>query len=206
MSLINDSIEANDYLYVKYVRDLLDGYIEDDDKVILLDCIDEVYLDKPNELNILISKIQKLKKIHVWLGWREEHLSKNETDDLMHTISDIVVLKKWDLKRTLKYVKIYAKETNQPIVEKEFNKLISEDKNIVSFTENPFQLTLLVYLLENPKEIKAIEHDWNHSGLTLYLLYKYFIECWIEKEHMRNTSFTKKEEIISSLCDISKTF
>lgn len=206
MSLINDLQESNDYLYIKYVRDLLNGYIEDEGKVILLDCIDEVYLDKPKELNILISKIQKLKKVHVWFGWREEHLSKNETDDLMHVISDKVVLKKWNLKRTLKYVKIYAKETNQPSIEKEFNKLIAEDNNIISFTENPFQLTLLVYLLENPKEIKAIEHDWNRSALTLYLLYKYFIDCWIEKEQIRNTSFSKKEEIITCLCDISKTF
>lgn len=206
MSLIDDSPQANDYLYVKYVRDLLNGYIEEDGKIILLDCIDEVYIDNPEELNMLISKIQKLKKNYVWLGWREEHLSKNETDALMHTTSDKVILKKWNLKKSLKYVKIYAKETKQPSIKKEFNKLIAEDNNIASFAQNPFQLTLLVYLLENPKEIQAINHNWNSTELTLYLLYKYFIECWIDKEHTRNTSFTKKEEIIAYLCDISKTF
>lgn len=205
MSLINDSQQSNDYLYIKYIQNLLNGRIEED-KVILLDCIDEVYLDKPEELNLLISKIGKLKKAHVWLGWREEHLLKNETSDLIRTIADKVVLKKWSIKKSLKYVKIYARETKQPNIEKEFKNLIKEDSNIISFTENPFQLTLLVYLLENPKEIQTIKHNWKENKLTLYLLYQYFIECWIEKEHNRSTSTTEKEEIVSYLRKISKTF
>ena len=205
MSLLENSQQANDFLYIKYVQDLFDGIVEDNNKVILLDCIDEVYQDKPEELNVLISKIQRLKNIHVWLGWREEHLNRNETNALTHIISDKVILKRWTARKSIRYVNKYAKVTKQPKVEEKFNTLIKSEKNIISFAENPFQLTLLVYLLESPKEIKAINQNINYRGLTLYLLYKYFMECWIEKEHMRSNNSTSKEEILAYLGRISKT-
>ncbi len=63
----------------------------------------------------------------------------------------------------------------------QYHKLVDENKNIDHFTENPFRLTMLLYLLE-------IEYDNVWEDYSVYSLYEKFYEYWRLREQNRKTS------------------
>ena len=180
--------------YIMYVKGLLDNGITGNNAIILLDCIDEAYPNNPQDLKKLIGNIQNTSNIHVWLGWRQEHLKKNRTADLNHKMADEIVICEWDLAMANNYVETYSRILKKQHIADRYNE-IKNNHNISDFSKNPFQLTLLLFLMEFPCEIND---TWN--SISLYKLYNLFIELWIKKENKQ----TDTNEILHTLIFASK--
>lgn len=190
--------------YQKFVRNLLLGDIEvPKDYTILLDGIDEAYPDNTDKLNRLIDLINKSEKVHVWFGWRKEHYAQNETPRLRQMVSDVILLSAWDASMARNYVNKYATAINEPFIIQKYDELIWQNPTIEGFTESPFQLTLLTYLIENEKRDSAISDFLSKPDKTLYQLYNSFFKCWKKKEAERKTSTLSTSEIKEALWRIS---
>lgn len=182
---------------------LLDGAEDDSGHVILLDGIDEAYSNNDKELEGLISSIDRLKNTYVWLGWRSDHLNRNETEVLRQMTDDIVSLEPWVPQMSDEYVVAYANAFKRNDIIDDYRALVSNNITIGEFAESPFQLSLLVYLLHNKKSDPVIDAFFRNSKLTIFSLYDTFFRCWVKKEHARKTSHLNEEEIRESLWNIS---
>lgn len=190
--------------YQKYVRNLLmDGKGDDKGYYVFLDGVDEAYADNPVGLNHLIDSVGRLHNTHVWFGWRREHLVQNETEELRLMIRDTISLSAWTPPMAHNFVNGYADAVRIPSVITDFDMLVRENDAIRGFAESPFQLTLLVYLLENKEKDPAILEFFAKGEMTLYNLYNVFFQCWLKKEYNRKTSYLSAEEIRAALWEIS---
>lgn len=190
--------------YEQFVRGLvIDGAGDEKDYIVLLDAIDEAYANNSNGLNRLIQSINKLRNTHVWFGWRKEHLIRNETEALRRLTADTVFLDAWKPQMAQEYVVKYTTRTQQTHIIHSYTELIRDNSSIRGFTESPFQLALLVYLLENKDTDDTISRYFTQKSQTIYNLYEIFFQCWLRKEHDRKTSKMSGEEIRLALWDIS---
>ncbi|MGI6249542.1 MAG: metallophosphoesterase [Acutalibacteraceae bacterium] len=190
--------------YQKFVRSLLLNGIEGDKKyIVLLDGIDEAYFDNEKALNTLINSIDKLKNTKIWFGWRKDHLSRNETDILREMTCDTVSLGPWTEKMADDYTVRYADALKQDNIIISYRSLVKNNRTIKGFTESPFQLSLLVYLLHNKESDPVIDDFFNNSDQTIFALYDVFFYCWLKKERARKTSYLDAQEIREALWEIS---
>ncbi len=100
--------------YENMVRSLLLGTEKtEESKLILLDGIDEAYIQDTAALDDLIKKIQALTNVFVWFGWRAEHYYKRETMVTRHLVTDIIALQPWSTDLAQTYITIYAEQVRQ---------------------------------------------------------------------------------------------
>lgn len=190
--------------YQMFIRSLLlKGAGSGTEHVVLLDGIDEAYFNNEIELNELINSIDSQKNIVVWFGWRRDHLSRTETETLRQMTDDVVMLESWTPTMSDDYVVNYAKAINKESIIDDYRKLVSDNKTIDNFTESPFQLSLLVYLLDNKEYDPVIDAFFKNPKLTVFSLYDTFFRCWVKKEHARKTSLLNEKAVRESLWDIS---
>ena len=190
--------------YQLFVRSLLlNGTENATNYTILLDGIDEAYSSDEKELSRLINSIDRLKTTAVWFGWRKDHLNRNETEVLRQMTDDIIILGPWKEKMANDFVDNYANICkNIDIIEK-FRLLVEGNPTIKGFTESPFQLSLLVYLLHNSDSDPVIDVFFQNPSLTVFSLYDTFFRCWVKKEHSRKTSYLNEHEVREKLWEIS---
>lgn len=185
--------------YQKCVLAYLKGTVKSKyHKIICLDGMDEVLSDSLNDLIQLILK--KPKNITIWMGWRTEYYYQCETDELRQFITNVLSLPKWELKTAKDFVQCYANKTMQPALFPDFEEIIRNNDTIQEFTESPFHLTLLVYLLENPPEDNWYKKSQNWS---IYELYHQFFLCWLTKENKRKGLNLSKEDARKQLWPIA---
>lgn len=190
--------------YQKYVRNLLlYGIVDDYGYLVFLDGMDEAYAGNIEELNNLIDSINKLEKTCVWFGWRREHLAQSETEALRQMTHDTISLSKWTPQMAHKFIEWYAHTVKKPNIIIDFDSLVCNNDTIRAFTESPFQLALLTYLLENKETDSAIADFFIGRDKTIYNLYSSFFLCWLKKERDRTTSHLPIEEIKKALWEIS---
>lgn len=190
--------------YQIFIRSLLlNGTEGNSEYVILLDGIDEAYSNNEKELDNLINSIDRLKNTSVWFGWRRDHLNRNETEVLRQMTDDTVLLNPWSSKMSSEYVVNYASAFEKKDIIDYYRSLVSDNKTIEGFTESPFQLSLLVYLLHNKESDPVIDAFFSNPKLTVFSLYDTFFRCWVKKEHDRKTSQLNEKEVRESLWDIS---
>ena len=182
---------------IEYIISLINGNKTNNQTVLLIDGIEEEFSNSSNidDLYSLIKKISGLKNIYVWFGWRKEHLNKYRNDEINQIISDEIYVKEWNIKKAKKYVKKYAECFDCKIVDEEFNDYVKQYDNIYSFAQNPFQLTLLLYLIKNKKEMFQ-----NISSISLFTLYNEFVSIWIKKE----APLSDTNEIIKKLTNYAE--
>ena len=183
------------YQYIQYVKNIIE---EKDERntIILIDAIDEGFKDDIDKLDDLLKKVKKLKHTKVWFGWRKEHYYHFKNDLLQKLISEEINIGEWTVEKAKKYVKKYSEYSKYKKLNDYFLKCVEKSDNVLNFSKNPFQLTLLVYLIEN-KHNKLYN---SLSNISVYNLYDNFIELWIDKEAKE----TDKSEIISELTRIAK--
>ena len=172
-------------------------------RVIIVDGMDELFSEVSKEINSIIAyHASKNSNINIWFGWRSEYNKAYESEPLRYFTDHIISLQKWEIETAIKYVNIYSNETSRPELSIFFKKLIDRNPAFKGFTESPFQLVMLVYLLEN-NELKIVGDYFNNSEPSLYSLYALFVECWIKKEQSRNTSTLPLEDILNILEDVA---
>lgn len=173
-------------------------------KLVFLDGIDEAYADNPEKLNDLIITLKHVPHVSVWLGWRFEHYNLYENDTIRSFSMDVVKLEDWNPKMIQKYVSTYAEKTRQPFIAESFDEIISRNEAIASFTGSPFQLTLLIYLIENKDIAPEFCRFFQIPEQTVYGLYSQFFLCWLQKEKNRHTSSMPDDEIHNCLRAIAR--
>ena len=199
----NDEIIKNYFEHVKSILDDSGNISNNENSVILIDGIDEAYTDDYTELT---QKIYNETNVHVWLGWRREHYNKNKTVDLKKKINEEILVNDWELKDAEEYVKKYSELIGNNKIYERFM-LAVENENIAEFAKNPFQLTLLLFLMKNYR-IKI------GQTISYYSLYDRFINSWITKEIAKEEKEAGKKEkkekeddykrIIKSLIEVSQ--
>lgn len=81
----------------------------------------------------------------------------------------------WDIDTAEEYVRIYAKKTDQQMLQKKFHAQVQGNDTLLGFIASPFQLTLLVYLLEDGTLLPdAFTQSLVAADLTIYKLYEAF--------------------------------
>lgn len=170
----------------------------DKNVLLLIDGIDEAFLNQCDEFMLFLQKISMLDHCSIWLGCRTDYFNSLFTAKSDQFFYDYVTLKPWSIEQADQFITIYSKRVDCPEIVDRIERFIESNKNAAKFKENPFQLTLLVYLMENS------EANHRYTINSLYDLYREFLECWIEKERVRGTSHLKKNRIYDNLYHIAK--
>lgn len=175
-------------------------------QVILLDGMDEV--GNPDFFAALPELLSALSRTDpstaVWFGWRTEHYYHQESARLSQQIDNVIALQKWDFDMAKLYAERYSWQTQNTQLLKDFNRAVNNSQTISGFTETPFQLTLLMYLLENHELTGDVVQSLVTADKPLYLLYRAFFHCWLQKERARETSRMSDMEIMNALQDIAQ--
>lgn len=163
-------------------------------RIILLDEMDEAFLDSQKQLGRLIDRLcGKRGKLSVWFGWRTEHLNQSMTEKLSHFLDNEIEICKWDPEKVIAYINTYEEKVKVQGLRKRFEALVDKNNEIYKFAETPFHLVLITYLLEESMGENGRELDV--SDLNIYSLYRQFFFCWLEKEKGRGTSVLQRESI-----------
>lgn len=173
-------------------------------KTILLDGMDESYTDAMME-DLIQALGRSRSQLSIWFGWRTEHYYQKETERLSRWIDNVLALPPWDIDTAEEYVRIYAKKTDQQMLQKKFHAQVQGNDTLLGFIASPFQLTLLVYLLEDGTLLPdAFTQSLVAADLTIYKLYEAFFRCWLKKERLRKTSDLPETEIRQILWAIAR--
>ncbi len=203
-SLQCDSLTTS--TYEKYVINLLLGKTKTKKhKIILIDGVDEAFVDANDELNDLFTEISnQTSNISVWFGWRTENYYQQETEKIRYFIDNVISVQKWNTTMIKSYVRTYSRKTKQPALYNRFINIASKSDTIWKFAETPFQLTLLLYLLENENLSSEVKQYFDTTDSTIYELYRQFFICWLQKERHRNTSLLPDKQIKNALQSIAQ--
>ncbi|MCL2722176.1 MAG: TIR domain-containing protein [Treponema sp.] len=160
--------------------------------VLFIDGVDEI---DPKKFDALFMFCKKLKEegIIFWIGVRSDiyysHISNSPNDSLFH---EVCKLTDWTRKQGMKFVRRYSKKSNNNLIVKNVNTLLKNNNKVLSFLENPFKLSLLVFILSDR------DYDISRIKPNDYILYKEFYSQWLEKEKKRGTSHNNNDYIRNS--------
>ena len=182
-------------------------------RVILLDEMDETFINSMDELKKVLKKLfQKPKGISIWFGWRSEDFNQKLTPEIQSFLYDILEIHRWDedLKAVksiekpdksmiFSYVLQYEKITDSKGLYSRFKELVKNDEKVYEIAKTPINLALLLYLLEEKIRGKNKDEKINTENLNLYSLYDQFFMCWVQREKGRGTSSTHMEQIKKEL-------
>lgn len=182
-------------------------------RVILLDEMDETFINSMDELKMVLKKLfQKPKGISIWFGWRSEHFNQKLTPEIQAFLYDILEIHRWDedleavesiekpdKSMVFSYVRQYEKITDSNGLYSRFKEFVKNDEKVYEITKTPINLALLLYLLEEKNRGKNKDEKISTENLNLYSLYDQFFLCWVQREKGRGTSSTHMEQIKKEL-------
>jgi hypothetical protein len=168
---------------IKYLRK------EHRDKYLLLiDSIDEAfYNDYPN-YKVFILQLQQLNNCSIWMGCRKDYYKLYSGGDDMNISDHDFYIQEWDNNEINAFVQRYAEIREIPDLPRrieEMKKDMGETGIIEGLMTNPFQLSIIVFLAEDP-ERKLIKGRYD--------LYEQFMTKWNRHEKLRGTSTYSEEE------------
>lgn len=182
-------------------------------RVILLDEMDETFINSMNDLEKVLKKLfRKPEGISIWFGWRSEHFSQKLTPEIQSFLYDILEIHRWDedlesvesienpaKSMVFSYVLQYEKITDSRGLCNRFKELVKNDEKVYEIAKTPINLALLLYLLEEKNRGKKNDEKINTENLNLYSLYDQFFMCWVQREKGRGTSSIHMEQIKKEL-------
>ena len=192
--------------YEKGVRALLTGRTKSSDpKTILIDGMDEAFVGSSEELQKAIIEVERRPgNITVWFGWRTENYYEQETTTLQRMLDNVISIDAWKNEMVEKYVGNYAQQMQKPELSKQFMDVAKDNETVISFSQIPFQLTLLLYLLDNEELANKKWTQLESPNATVYDLYSQFFLCWLKKERHRVTSSLPEDDVKAELYRIAK--
>jgi len=160
--------------------------------ILVLDGLDEISeVNVPSILNTLNKLVFTTPNIVLWVACRKEFFFRKIAikPEWNALFSEILEILEWDENRdSLVFVSRYAEKTHQPFLYDKLLVLIRVHPEIVPFLRNPFELTLLLYLLSYG--------EFTYQYLrNSYTLYKAFYENWLVREHHRGTASLPPEKV-----------
>lgn len=162
-------------------------------KLILLDGIDEEFLDKPEEVYRLLEQMGKNRKIHVWIGWRKDHYNSCENEALNRFFYETAEILDWTQDMARDYIHNYCTKLGLKGVAERAEELMTSGDEVRELMRSPFHVVLMLYLIEAEREQPP---GTRCSGIqSLYGLYETFFCCWWKKEKSRGTTRGSLEEI-----------
>ena len=123
----------------------------------LLDGLDEVSENDIIRLLNLMRRILKPKDL-IWIACRNEFFytkigSQIEWNTFFH---EILELQDWDIEKdSLKFANQYAKKIQRPDIFEKLKSLLLIEEKIKPFLQNPFELTLILYLLSGSETLSS---------------------------------------------------
>lgn len=199
-SLCGDSSQLSDY--ERSVRAILLGtQPANRHYLILLDGIDEACFHEPAALDELVRGFSG--NVSLWFGWRSEHFYQRRTPEIDRMLFDVLSLNPWSREQALEYVRSYAEQTRQEEILPALQALSNRGEDLGSLIHSPFQLTLLVYLLENAAHMPELQRYLHSGDRSIYGLYEQFLMCWLEKERERGTSRLPEAAVLQMLQEIA---
>lgn len=174
---------------VSYIKDVLNQtIIPPNDLLLIIDGIDELFANNYNELGKLISQTSSL-NCGVWLGCRTNFY--NSAKCLESIPYEKVVVQSWNPTQAYNFVKNYSIITNNSNIITKYTKMPNAINGINSFSKNPLQLSMLVYIIECDRINVLLQNNE-------YLLYKNFFEIWVNNELLRLENNKYDEEYVFS--------
>ena len=159
-----------------------------DDLIIFIDGIDEAYHNDYNGYKQLIAKLKAIKGCYFWLGCRSDYYRRFIGENVIFAHEHLTV-QPWDEKQSEHFVSRYSIIVNCRELPERIEKLAVKNDDLKRFRQNPFQLALLTFLVENNEtEINGI-----------YDLYEKFVRQWIDRELKRGSCRDNKTKIIEEL-------
>lgn len=119
----------------------------------------------------------------VWCACRAEYFFNLLGTHMYYTqyFRDVLEFCPWQEPDTRWFINKYAERLNLPKLPKRYDSLLDSAPEALEFSKNPFQLTLILYLLQG--DLKA-EMTLNNA----YALYNSFYDHWLQRETHRKTS------------------
>lgn len=190
-SLINEKKPRNQQ---SFFRNIIKSKCTSKNKVIVfIDSVDEIF---NNENKDIISYLNELRdqNVCIVLGCRKNYYNRFLVDyEFIH----IFEIQEWDEKQVKNYINDYLESRGNKYL---FDKISKDNEAIKKFMINPFQVTLLMYLVGNGNNEKM-------RGITnVYSLFQTFYNEWIFKERKRNSCFIEEKDIIDVHYRIAKEF
>lgn len=158
--------------------------------LILIDGIDEAFHNDYSGFKKFISNIKFASNCTFWLGCRTDFYNKSFSDDISF-VDKCYTLCTWNDEQIKNFISIYSEITKKTELSKKIDSILGTDETIVTFKNNPFQLAILCFLAEDPKEGEKIK--------SIYDLYERFVQKWLDKECKRGTSKSDSITIIQKL-------
>lgn len=190
-SLINEGRPKNQQSF--YRKIIKNKYTSKNKVIIFIDGADEIF---NNEKRNLIKFIDELleQKVSVVVGCRKNYYNRFL---LEYGFSYVLEIQEWDKEQANCYSQKYLKSRGREYL---FREIIKDNETIRKFMVNPFQITLLLYLIGN----ETSQHLEEISNV--YMLYQSFYTEWIFKEKNRNSCFINEKDIEDVHYRIAKEF
>lgn len=163
---------------------LIDGAEDCREKILLiLDGVDEAFAHNIILFKQMAEKICANDRITLWIGCRSEFFYHWLDPLASNLFFDFVTIKAWTDPQAGNFVKKYSQKTKNPGLSASYANLVGKNLTLKPFTENPFKLSLLLFLLEE-KRARGEELDLHNT----YSLHNEFYKHWLIREQTRKTS------------------
>ena len=159
--------------------------------ILFVDGIDEV---DTKDFDILFAFLQNCRNnIAFWIGVRSDIYYQHihnvpERSSLFYEVCELL---KWTEEQGLDFVTQYSIKSGNGFIIDNVRKLIKNNTKVSSFLENPFKLSLLIFILSDP------QYDLSRIVVNDYVLYKEFYLQWVTQETSRGTSTNSYDYIHS---------
>lgn len=187
-------ITAKEARQKKGILDKIQQYISfspDEHFHILIDGLDEEFIDDYQDYKDFIFKLSTTINMTFWLACRTDFYSRYYNDSLAF-VEEHLVINPWDRTQANSFIERYSEITHNDRISIQFQKMMESSDNILQFLQNPFDLSLLLFLLEQNDSMPI---------RGMYNLYERFLYCWITREQKRGTSPDDKEKIMHELIE-----
>jgi len=151
--------------------------------VIFIDGVDEINIIN---LNVLFKFLLNLKKnnINFWISVRSDIYNRHilNSPSYYSLFYEVCELVDWTSEQGKALIQCYSKKTGNIFIIDNVNTLLMKNNKISSFLENPFKLSLLIFILSDKT------YDLSRIDANDYTLYKEFYLQWLNQENNRGTS------------------
>lgn len=168
---------------IKYLR-----YEHEDRYLLLIDAIDEAFHNDYSNYKKFVMQLQELNNCNIWMGCRRDYYNQYSGGDDMALSDHDFYIQEWGPGEIKQFIKRYADIREVPDIPnriEDMKKNMGEGDIIEELMGNPFQLSIIVFLAEDPEK----RHIRGR-----YDLYEQFMTKWNKHEVLRGTSKYCEEE------------
>lgn len=158
---------------------------------ILIDGLDEEFMDDYLSYKDFIFRLSTAINMTFWLTCRTDFYSRYYNESFAF-VEEHFVINPWDRTQANRFIKSYAEITRNDRILIQFHKMVQSSDVILQFLRNPFELSLLLFLLDQNDSMPI---------RGIYNLYERFLYRWIVREQKRGTSPDSKERIMQELVE-----